>query len=429
MQDLGTLQSLYTRAHTVSYDGSVVVGDSFVAADQSSGSYSHAFRWENGTIQDLGTFGGNSNAVALSRDGSVIVGLGDDGRGKVRAIRWENGTMQVLDTLEGGEEAIAVDVSDDGLVVAGSSSTALSFTRAVRWTAQIRPPVDDGDGIAAEIDGRYSSGVFSDESGVFSDHFTDQHLDHLGVPGKTFGKFGTRGGLTVTITDTPGNGVEANVTGGGTGEATIQACSNSADYTVNMTTPTRALIQCGSLSLQVLEGVASVTLGNGAEVAVPVGASAKMDKLDGSYSVENLSTTSDAAITVKVGNTTTQLSLGETKAASYSFTGFFQPIDMNGVLNVAKAGSVIPVKFSLGGDQGLNIFVEGFPKALLVSCPTSSVLDTIEQVSTTSGLKYDAVTGQYNYAWKTGSWAGTCRRLQVKLVDGKTYTANFKFTK
>lgn len=145
--------------------------------------------------------------------------------------------------------------------------------------------------------------------------------------------------------------------------------------------------------------------------------------------MENLSTTSDAAITVKVGNTTTQLSPGETKAASYSFTGFSQPIGMNGVLNVAKAGSVIPVKFSLGGDQGLNIFAEGFPKALLVSCPTSSVLDTIEQVSTTSGLKYDAVTGQYNYAWKTGSWAGTCRRLQVKLVDGKTYTANFKFTK
>lgn len=281
MQDLGTLQNLYTRAHAVSYDGSVVVGDSFVAADKSSGSYSHAFRWENGTMQDLGTFGGNSNAVALSRDGSVIVGLGDDGRGKVRALRWENGTMQVLDTLEGGEEAIAVDVSDDGLVVAGSSSTALGFTRAVRWTAQIRPPVDDGDGIAAEIDGRYSSGVFSDESGVFSYHFTDQHLDHLGVPGKTFGKFGTRGGLTVTITDTPGNGVEANVTGGGTGEATIQACSNSTDYTVNITTPTRALIQCGSLSLQVLEGVASVTLGNGAEVAVPAGASAKMDKLDG----------------------------------------------------------------------------------------------------------------------------------------------------
>lgn len=39
----------------------------------------------------------------------------------------------------------------------------------------------------------------------------------------------------------------------------------------------------------------------------------------------------------------------------YKYSGFFQPIDNkdasgNYVLNKAKAGSTIPVKFSLGGD-------------------------------------------------------------------------------
>jgi Domain of unknown function (DUF4082) len=40
----------------------------------------------------------------------------------------------------------------------------------------------------------------------------------------------------------------------------------------------------------------------------------------------------------------------------YNFSGFFQPVNNMPTLNVAKAGSAIPVKFSLGGDQGLDIF-------------------------------------------------------------------------
>jgi len=49
---------------------------------------------------------------------------------------------------------------------------------------------------------------------------------------------------------------------------------------------------------------------------------------------------------------------------SYAFSGFFQPID-NNAINAAKAGSAIPVKFSLGGNQGLNMF------EIFASNPTS----------------------------------------------------------
>jgi len=123
-----------------------------------------------------------------------------------------------------------------------------------------------------------------------------------------------------------------------------------------------------------------------------------------------------------------QPSWGANAAAGYAFTGFFAPVD-NAALNVAKAGSAIPVKFSLGGDQGLDIFADGYPKAVPIACDTGEPFDTIETyvVASNSGLKYSADADQYTYVWKTQKgWTG-CQQLQVKLDDGTTHTADFKF--
>ena len=61
---------------------------------------------------------------------------------------------------------------------------------------------------------------------------------------------------------------------------------------------------------------------------------------------------------------------------------------------------------------------------------STASLDPIEETTTTSGLKYDATADQYNYAWKTATnYSGTCRRLELKLVDGTSHYAFFKFTK
>ncbi len=104
---------------------------------------------------------------------------------------------------------------------------------------------------------------------------------------------------------------------------------------------------------------------------------------------------------------------------------------MNGVYNVAKAGSAIPVKFKLGGNQGLGVISK--IASVRVPCPSSADLDLVEETAsgTTSGLKYDATADQYNYTWKTAtSLAGTCQRLEMQLNDGSILkTANFKFTK
>jgi hypothetical protein len=113
----------------------------------------------------------------------------------------------------------------------------------------------------------------------------------------------------------------------------------------------------------------------------------------------------------------------------YTFAGFFPPVDNPPTLNVAKAGSAIPMKFSLGGYQGVNILAAGYPTSTTATCG-STAEDAIEETVTasSSGLSYDASTDQYVYVWKTDkTWANTCRTLVVKLNDGTYHRANFKF--
>lgn len=124
-------------------------------------------------------------------------------------------------------------------------------------------------------------------------------------------------------------------------------------------------------------------------------------------------------------------SASATYTVEYAFTGFFQPVDNLPAFNQAKAGSAIPVKFSLGGDQGLSIFSAGSPGSIAIACDSSDPLDTIEQTVTSgsSGLSYDPTTNQYTYVWKTQkSWTG-CRQLVVELTDGTSHVADFKFTR
>jgi dipeptidyl aminopeptidase/acylaminoacyl peptidase len=114
----------------------------------------------------------------------------------------------------------------------------------------------------------------------------------------------------------------------------------------------------------------------------------------------------------------------------YDFSGLFSPVDNPPVFNTAKAGTSIPVKFSLSGDQGLDIFDPGYPASQRITCDGSATQDPIEETATPgdSGLSYDASTDQYTYVWKTNrAWANTCRQLIVQLNDHTTHVAYFTF--
>ena len=108
------------------------------------------------------------------------------------------------------------------------------------------------------------------------------------------------------------------------------------------------------------------------------------------------------------------LSSADTAVVSviWNFTGFLRPVDNPPVRNRANAGSAIPLKFSLSGNQGLDILAAGYPRSSASHCDVSSVEDLVEEtVASQSALVYDASGDRYVFVWKTDKqWAGSSAR-------------------
>jgi hypothetical protein len=160
---------------------------------------------------------------------------------------------------------------------------------------------------------------------------------------------------------------------------------------------------------------------DGVEVATDAAATSTV----GSHSLEVVAT--DAA-----GNETRET---RSYTVVYEFSGFFAPIDnLDGegrpIYNRTKGGSAVAIKFSLAGDQGLDVLGGGLPSSAQVSCDGSATQDTIEETVSASGggLKYDGATDQYSFVFKTDKrWAGTCRVLNVRLDDDTLHRIFFRF--
>jgi hypothetical protein len=143
-------------------------------------------------------------------------------------------------------------------------------------------------------------------------------------------------------------------------------------------------------------------------------------------------TTSLDTVAEEVCGVTTTLSpfaMAVPVAPTYTFTGLFPPVANAPTLNVVKAGSAVPLKFSLGGDMGLAVFETGYPMSRRVECEAGSTIDLSESTNSAGGhgLAYDPETQQYIYVWKTDSaWKGTCRSLTIRLDDGTERIVRFQ---
>jgi hypothetical protein len=154
--------------------------------------------------------------------------------------------------------------------------------------------------------------------------------------------------------------------------------------------------------------------------------------VDGSCSVGGYSTaigTHELTATVmdKAGNVASVTH--EYQIMPWTLKGFYQPVDMNGVFNIAKGGSTIPLKFEVfAGPIELKdtADIKSFTYIPIV-CSTNAEMDVLETTATgNAGLRYDSTAGQFINNWKTPKSSETCLRVTLTTVDSSTLVAYFK---
>lgn len=150
LHDLGTLKGsddFWTGATNISADGKVAVGWAEVSQGTTLPYYTvNAFRWTNGQYQNLGALiqGGNAEAMAANRDGSVVVGIADVNVNVdlqhliVHAFLWTASSNRMVDLGAFGDpsaKSVAWGVSRDGAVIVGAAElTSGGAVHAASWT-------------------------------------------------------------------------------------------------------------------------------------------------------------------------------------------------------------------------------------------------------------------------------------------------------
>lgn len=151
------------------------------------------------------------------------------------------------------------------------------------------------------------------------------------------------------------------------------------------------------------------------------------DLVDGSRPVE-CSTPSGS--TFAPGTTTVECSASDFSGnvavgtfsvmVAFDLRGFYEPVSSTET-NVVRAGSTVPLKFSVLSSDGSNIadssVVTGF--SVMEVTPTGDVEDTDRRARLNVGQN------QYTLVWQTPRSAGTYR-VELQLADGQTMTALFE---
>ena len=126
--DLGSLGGVRSAAFALN-DRGQVVGNSTTATGET-----HAFRWQDGVMTDLGVLPGGtySTAVDVNEAGAVAVNA-NTAEGDQRAAVWRNGRLRMLPALPGGTYTTATALNDRNQVL-GTSMAADGERHRVLWT-------------------------------------------------------------------------------------------------------------------------------------------------------------------------------------------------------------------------------------------------------------------------------------------------------
>lgn len=130
--------------------------------------------------------------------------------------------------------------------------------------------------------------------------------------------------------------------------------------------------------------------------------------------------------------TATDVAGNETRAqltytvTPWRITGFYSPVDMNGVYNTVRGGSTVPLRFEVfAGDTELTSTadVRGL-SAREVVCDTGAPTDAVE-LTTSGRTELTYADGVFQYNWKTPRAARSCFEVTVETRDGSEVSARF----
>ena len=143
--DLGTLGGAVSVAFGVN-DLGQVVGESWIPSEAA-----HAFRWDNGTMIDLGTLGGDHDrSIAFDiNNAGQIVGYsyaGDRANSSIPFL-WQHGVLTALPLLDGHTWGVAMAINNLGHVVGSSEG------QAVLWINGAVIPLDTNGGTRSSAEG------------------------------------------------------------------------------------------------------------------------------------------------------------------------------------------------------------------------------------------------------------------------------------
>jgi probable HAF family extracellular repeat protein len=157
VQDLGTLhRGVHAAANDINAAGWIVGMSQRRAGNQT---FDRAALWRNGTVIDLGTFGGEFSQANALNDAGQVVGWAWTADRDPRAFRWSVATgMADLGTL-GGETSVALGINGAGAVVGSSqAASGMQLHRAFLWTQaagmqELPSPADAQDTVAVSLNG------------------------------------------------------------------------------------------------------------------------------------------------------------------------------------------------------------------------------------------------------------------------------------
>ena len=92
------------------------------------------------------------------------------------------------------------------------------------------------------------------------------------------------------------------------------------------------------------------------------------------------------------------------------------------------AGQLTPVRFGLGGDQGMSVIAGGSPTYTPISCSTLRPTGATTATQAGKPLAYDGSKNLYTYSWMVDkSLRKTCGRFDLTLIDGTTHSVLVRF--